>query len=82
MVGGRFHTLSHPAHVSALQGGTLPHMPLYEIYWSRGHGTHCGPRFRTLEDALKYVHDHQGRASFSIRKPDDVWYRSREPLAL
>ena len=81
MVGGRQQVHSYPIHVAAPEGGTLPHAALYEIWWSRGHGTHTGPRFRTLEDALKYVHDNRGRASFSIRKPDDVWYR-REPLAL
>ncbi len=52
----------------------MHHLPMYEIWWSRGQGSHTGPRFKKLEDALHYVHEHRGRASFAIKHPGG-WYR-------
>ena len=48
----------------------------YEVWWSKGQGSQCGPRFTSLEQALKYVAEHAGQASFAIRQPDDTWYRN------
>ena len=64
-------------------------VPMYEIWWSKGFGTHTGPRFRKLEDALRYVHDHAGEASYAIRHPEGHWCKvdrtnriaSRMPVA-
>ena len=47
---------------------------LYQVWWSRGHGTHRGPRFRLLQDALRYLVDHSGDASYALRCPDGHWY--------
>jgi len=47
----------------------------YEVWWSKGRGTHTGPRFGKLEDALRYVHHHAGEASFAIRNPQGRWYK-------
>ncbi len=48
---------------------------MYEVWWSRGDGTHAGPRFRVLEDAVRYVEEHAGEASFAIKGPVGYWYR-------
>lgn len=46
---------------------------LYEVWWSAGNGTHIGPRFKHLDDAIRYVHDHEGEASHAIRGPSGRW---------
>ena len=48
---------------------------MYEVWWSRGEGTQKGPRFRILEDAIRYVSARSDRASFAIRNPDGTWHR-------
>jgi len=48
---------------------------MYEVWWSRGRGAHCGPRFRLLSDALRYVAQHADEASFAIRRPDGTWHQ-------
>lgn len=50
---------------------------LYEVWWSRGHGTTRGPRFRLLGDALRYVAERSGRTSYAIRCPDGHWHQFR-----
>ena len=42
----------------------------YEVWWSKGQGSQRGPTFAHLEQALKYVSDHAGEASYAIRQPD------------
>lgn len=49
--------------------------PMYEVWWSCGRGTQCGPRFRLLDDALRYVAEHAAEASFAIRRPDGTWHQ-------
>jgi len=46
----------------------------YEVWWSMGTGTHTGPRFRNLRDAIRYVSDHWGEASFAIKTGEDRWH--------
>jgi hypothetical protein len=48
---------------------------MYEIWSSAGNGTEAGPRFRFLEDALRYISAHANQASFAIRMPNGCWYR-------
>lgn len=46
---------------------------LYEVWFSSGHGIHLGPRFRFIEDAVRYVYNHLQEASFAIRNPAGEW---------
>lgn len=46
---------------------------LYEVWFSTGSGTHIGPRFRLLEDAIRFVKAHTGEASYAIRSPGGEW---------
>jgi hypothetical protein len=47
--------------------------PMYEVWFSKGEGTEAGPRFHRLEDALRYVEEHAGEATFAIRGPVGFW---------
>lgn len=47
----------------------------YEIWWTTGGGTQRGPRFRLLQDALHWIEQRSGIASFAIRTPDGSWHR-------
>lgn len=40
---------------------------MYEVWWSMGNGTHSGPRFSNLNDAIRYVSEHWGEATFAIK---------------
>jgi len=51
----------------------MRYLSMYEVWWSKGTGTHTGPKFQKLEDALRYIHDHSGEASFAIRNPEGAW---------
>ncbi|MCX5744800.1 MAG: hypothetical protein NT062_20120 [Proteobacteria bacterium] len=52
---------------------THAHAHLYEVWFSQGTGLHVGPKFKLLEDALRYVAAHHDEASFAIRAPDRTW---------
>lgn len=55
---------------------------LYEVWFSTGSGIHSGPKFRLERDALRYIEEHAGLASFAIRSPDGHWVaRPRTRLA-
>lgn len=47
--------------------------PLYEIWMSCGHGMKPGPKFRFLEDARRYVTEHEAEASLAVKDPDGHW---------
>lgn len=49
------------------------HNRLYEVWWSRGTGFQAGPRFRVLNDAVRYVAGHIDEASHAIRNPEGKW---------
>jgi len=49
------------------------HAKLYEVWFSTGTGTHIGPRFKLLEDAIRFVNAHTGDASYAIRAPGGEW---------
>jgi hypothetical protein len=57
------------------RSGTMKQNEMYEVWWSRGSGTYKGPRFRRLEDALRYVDEHAAEASFAVRGPVGYWHR-------
>ena len=46
---------------------------LYEVWCSRGTGIQVGPRFKLLQDALRYVAEHAAEASHAVRTPDGRW---------
>ena len=46
---------------------------LYEVWYSTGTGTHVGPKFRLLEDAIGYVKSHGDQASYAVRAPTGEW---------
>ena len=47
----------------------------FEIHASQGQGGSCiGPAFTTLKEALGYVKEHEGEASFGIKYPDGHWH--------
>lgn len=47
----------------------------YEIHASQGQGGSCtGPAFTTLKEALDYVKEHEGEASFGIKYPNGRWH--------
>ena len=49
------------------------HTPLYEVWCSSGHGIHVGPRFKLLQDAIRYVATHAQEASHAVRAPNGTW---------
>lgn len=49
-------------------------IPMYEVWWSDGHGIQLGPRFRFLKDALSYTRAHT-EISVAIRQPDGTWHK-------
>lgn len=51
----------------------MPSIPLYEIWFSTGSGMQPGPKFRSEQDALRYVEQHARDASYAIRCPDGHW---------
>lgn len=53
----------------------MQHHAPYQVWWSRGDGTHAGPRFRRLEDAIRYVNERASEASFAIKGPVGYWYQ-------
>ena len=58
------------------EGGPV-NTAMYEVWSSCGDGCQRGPRFRLLDDAVRYVTQHNGEASFAIRCPDGHWYEFR-----
>lgn len=53
----------------------------YEIWATQGQGECFAKRFARLEDALKYVEEHEKEASFGIKYPDDTWHDWNDPKA-
>ena len=55
---------------------TLPHLyPVYEIHATQGQGGVLVEKKNSLKEALQYVQDHEGRASFGIKYPDGTWHK-------
>jgi hypothetical protein len=48
-------------------------MKLYEVHGTQGQGSMLFETFNNLKDALKYVKDHKGEASFGIKYPSGRW---------
>ena len=46
---------------------------LYEVWLSSGRGIHVGPKFKLLQDAIRYVETHAAEASHAVRAPDGSW---------
>ncbi len=46
---------------------------LYEVWLSSGRGIHVGPKFKLLQDAVRYVQTHAAEASHAVRAPDGSW---------
>ncbi len=73
VVPGRFAEGTRPG--VGLPASTRP--LLYEIWYRIGGGKSPGPKFRLLEDALRYVQAHRARTrstrSLTIRCPDGTW---------
>jgi len=77
--GGRMCAWSHSAEIGARRLGTpleataSMRTSLYEVWFSSGRGIHVGPRFKLLQDALRYVETHASEASHAVRGPDGSW---------
>lgn len=52
--------------------------PMFEVWWSQGDGTHRGPRFRRLDDAIRYVEARGDDASYAIKGPVGFWYQGAD----
>jgi hypothetical protein len=50
---------------------------MFQVWKSDGDSLCRGPRFRSLDDALRYVNSGSTGASFAIQQPDGQW--SRDP---
>lgn len=48
-------------------------MALFEVWLSSGEGMYPGPKFRLLDDARRYVHEHRREASAAVKAPDGHW---------
>lgn len=48
---------------------------MYELWATQGQGGSKELEFKTLEEALKFVEDHFGQASFGIKYPDGTWHK-------
>ena len=46
---------------------------LYEVWLSSGTGLHVGPKFKLLQDAVRYVESHAAEASYAVRAPNGTW---------
>lgn len=46
----------------------------YEVWATQGQGNIKVARFNTLDEALGYVRQHYGEASFGIKQPDGTWH--------
>jgi hypothetical protein len=46
---------------------------LYQVWLSMGHGLQPGPRFRLLDDAIRYTSNNSRQASFAVRGPGGEW---------
>jgi len=47
---------------------------MYELWVSQGQGGSKECVFDSLEEALKFVEDHAGQASFAIKYPDGTFH--------
>ena len=48
---------------------------MYQVWFSEDAEMQPGPRFRLLQDALRYVSRPDHDRSFAIRTPEGSWYR-------
>jgi hypothetical protein len=48
---------------------------MYEVWATQGQGGCKVQEKVTLQEALDYVEEHIGEASFAIKKPDGEWYK-------
>ena len=57
---------------------------LFEVWYSQGNGLHRGPSFKLRHDAVVYVEQHRGEATFAVREPDGKWttFGERAPASL
>jgi hypothetical protein len=47
---------------------------MYVVWMSRGMGMYPGPKFRRIQDALRYIRERDTGASFAIRLPNGRWH--------
>ena len=47
---------------------------MYLVYASQGQGGVEVCICNSLEEAIEYVEEHEGEASFGIKQPDGTWY--------
>lgn len=52
---------------------------MYKIWVTQGQGPGTKPEIEknSLSEALEYVKDHKGEASFAIQCPDGTWYKCK-----
>jgi hypothetical protein len=48
---------------------------VYEIWATQGQGGDKIAEFKSLADALAYVEQHEGEASYAIKYPNGQWHR-------
>jgi hypothetical protein len=55
---------------------------MYQVWYSEDAAMKPGPRFRLLQDALRYIARPDHERSFAIRTPEGEWYRDTSGRAI
>ena len=48
---------------------------LFQVWKSIGQGLRRGPRFASLDDAVRFAFSHQNNASYAIQMPSGNWHK-------